>query len=139
MLSSRGLSILAALVADIALAWLLLVHKAFSPDAGQIEGFWLPILIGFAAYAILQMWTLATVTSTGDDFAAAIDKLVSLSPLLLVLIVEVFWVARGEALTWRYHVVALLVGLYAITDYFSTDITNQRLRSRQIGLGSPGP
>jgi hypothetical protein len=60
-----------------------------------------------------------------------------LSPLLLVIIVEVFWIARGEALTWRFHIVAVLVGLYAITDYFSTDITNQRLRSRQIGLPSP--
>lgn len=137
ILSSRGLSILAALVADVALAWLLLLHKDFAPSSEQIEMFWLPILIGFAIYAILQMWTLATVTSTGDDFAAAIDKLVSLSPLLLVIIVEVFWIARGEALTWRFHIVAVLVGLYAVTDYFSTDITNQRLRSRQIGLPSP--
>jgi hypothetical protein len=136
LLSSRGLSILAALVADLALAWLLLAHREFNPSSDQSEGFWLPVLIGFAIYAVLQMWTLATVTSTGDDFAAAVDKLVSLSPLLLVIVIEIFWFARGTPLTWRYHVVVVIVAAYSITDYFSTDITNQRLRSRQIGLGS---
>src|SRR5579871_1547021 len=105
ILTARGLSIMAALLADLALAWLLVVHKDFNPGSEQSENFWLPMLIGFAVYAIVQMWTLATVTSTGDDFAAAIDKLVSLSPLLLVIIVEIFWVARGTPLTWRYHIV----------------------------------
>ncbi len=139
LLSSRGISILAALVADLALLWLLIVHKDFSPTSEQAESFWLPILIGFALYSILQIWTLATVTGSGDDFAAALDKFIALSPLVLVAVVEAYWfgASHGAALTWRHHLVVILVGLFAITDFFSTDITNQRLRSRQIGFGTP--
>jgi hypothetical protein len=38
--------------------------------------------------------------------------------------------AWGE-LSWRHHATALLWSSFALTDFFATDTTNQRLRAQQ--------
>ena len=43
-----------------------------------------------------------------------------------------------DALTWRHHAVAALWSAFALTDFFATDITNQRLRARQFNVGDSG-
>jgi hypothetical protein len=44
----------------------------------------------------------------------------------------------ADALTWRHHAVAALWSAFALTDFFATDITNQRLRARQFNVGDSG-
>ena len=137
LLTSRGLSIAGAIVVDIGLVYLLFGQQKYNPPVGDTEAFWVRVLFGFAAYAILQIWTLATVTGRGDDFTAALDKFIALSPLGVVGVSEAYWMGADSifALSWRHHLVAILWSIFAVTDFFSTDITNQRLRSRQIGFG----
>jgi hypothetical protein len=138
-LGARGLSILAALIADIGLVVLLLARWDYAPPANEVEWFWVIILATFGFYAILQIWTLATVTGRGDDFMAAMDKFIALSPLGIILVLEAYWLGAGNfhALSWRHHFVAILWAAFAVTDFFSTDITNQRLRSREFMTQSP--
>jgi hypothetical protein len=92
-------------------------------------------------YTVLQQWTLAYQTGRGDDFTAALDKFVAASPIVVAAVIEAYWLgAHGlEALTWRHHAVALLCSVFAVTDFFATDITNQRLRARQFNVGDGGP
>ena len=133
--SSRGLSISAALIVDIALILLMTLWHGYQPS--DAETFWVGLLIAFTAYAVLQQWTLSTMTGRGDDFTAAADKFIALSPLVVVAVIEAYWLgAVGVgALSWRLHLVGAICAIFAITDFFSTDITNQRLRSRQIDMG----
>ena len=51
--------------------------------------------------------------------------------------IEAYWLgAEGPgALSWRHHAVAVLWSAFALTDFFATDITNQRLRARQFNVG----
>ena len=76
-------------------------------------------------------------TGRGDDFTAALDKFVAASPIVVAAVIEAYWLgAHGlEALTWRHHAVAVLWSAFAVTDFFATDITNQRLRARQFNVG----
>jgi hypothetical protein len=133
-ITARTLSILAALMADAGLVWLLYYRAKYNPPFGDAEMFWVRIVAGFGAYAVLQQWTLANQTGRGDDFFAAFDKFTAASPLLVAAFLEAYWVSAGSwaDLSWRHHAVALLWAAFALTDYFSTDITNQRLRSRQF-------
>jgi hypothetical protein len=135
--TSRTISILAALAVDAGLVWLLYVRADYNPPLGEAEMFWVRVLAGFGVYAIVQQWTLANQTGRGDDFSAAFDKFVSASPLVTAAIVEAYWLgAQGMgALTWRHHAVAALWAAFAVTDFFATDITNQRLRARQFNVG----
>ena len=54
--------------------------------------------------------------------SAALDKFVAAA-------------AGSGALSWRHHAVAALWSAFAFTDFFATDITNQRLRARQFNVG----
>lgn len=137
MMTSRGLSIVGALVLDLGLLYLLFYEQKYNPPVGDTEAFWVRVLFGFAVYSILQIWTLATVTGRGDDFTAALDKFVALSPLVVAAVSEAYWMGAASifALSWRHHLVAVMWSIFAVTDFFATDITNQRLRSRQIGFG----
>jgi hypothetical protein len=96
--------------------------------------FWVRIVAGFGAYAVLQQWTLANQTGRGDTFAAWIDKVFALTPLLVAAALEVYWLAVGAwvELSWRHHAAALLWSAFALTDYFATDTTNQRLSAQQF-------
>ena len=138
--SSRSLSILAALAVDAGLVWLLFFRASFNPPLGEAEMFWVRVLAAFGAYTVLQQWTLANQTGRGDDFTAALDKFVAASPLVVAAVIEAYWLgAEGlNALTWRHHAVAALWSAFAVTDFFATDITNQRLRARQFNVGDSG-
>lgn len=139
--SSRTISIFAALAVDAGLVWLLLFRGHFNPPIGEAEMFWVRVLTAFGIYAVLQQWTLANQTGRGDDLTAALDKFVAASPIVVAAVIEAYWLgAHGlEALTWRHHAVALLWSAFAVTDFFATDITNQRLRARQFNVGDGGP
>jgi hypothetical protein len=85
----------------------------------------------------LQQWTLANQSGRGDDFSAALDKFFAISPLAVAAVLEAYWIGAESisALSWRHHGVAALWSVFAITDFFATDITNQRLRARQFNVG----
>ena len=136
-LSSRTISILAALAVDAGLVWLLFFRAKYNPPVGEAEMFWVRVVAAFGAYAVLQQWTLANQTGKGDDFSAALDKFVAASPIVVAAVIEAYWLgAEGpNALSWRHHAVALLWSAFALTDFFATDITNQRLRARQFNVG----
>ena len=138
--SSRSISILAALLVDAGLVWLLYVRADYNPPMGEAEMFWVRALAAFGVYAVLQQWTLANQTGRGDDFSAAFDKFVAASPIVVAAVVEAYWIgAKGiDALSWRHHAVAALWSAFAVTDFFATDITNQRLRARQFNMGDGG-
>jgi hypothetical protein len=138
--SSRSISILAALAVDAGLIWLLFFRAAYNPPVGDAEMFWVRVLAAFGAYALLQQWTLANQTGRGDDLSSALDKFVAASPIVVALVIEAYWLgAQGvDALSWRHHGVAVLWSAFAITDFFATDITNQRLRARQFNVGDGG-
>jgi hypothetical protein len=135
--SSRTISILAALAVDVGLVWLLYFRAKYNPPVGEAELFWVRVIAAFGAYAVLQQWTLANQTGRGDDFSAALDKFVAASPIVVAAVIEAYWLgAEGSAaLSWRHHAVALLWSAFALTDFFATDITNQRLRARQFNVG----
>jgi hypothetical protein len=113
-----------------------LFRAAYNPPVGEAELFWVRVLAGFGTYAILQQWTLACQTGRGDDFSAALDKFFAVSPAVIAAIFEAYWLGARSftALSWRHHAVALLWSAFAITDFFATDITNQRLRTRQFNV-----
>ena len=125
--TARVLSVLAALAVDAGLAWLFYVRAHYDPPFGDAEMFWVRILAGFGAYAVLQHWTLANQSGRGDTVWAAIDKAAAISPLLVVASLEVYWLSVGVELSWRHHAVALLWAGFALTDFFATETTNQRL------------
>ena len=135
--SARTISILAALAVDAGLIWLLLIRARYNPPVGEAEMFWVWNTAAFGAYAVLQQWTLASQTGRGDDFSAALDKFVAASPIVVAAVIEAYWLgAEGlGALSWRHHAVAALWSAFALTDFFATDITNQRLRARQFNVG----
>jgi len=135
--SSRSISILAALAVDAGLVWLLYFRAKYNPPVGEAELFWVRVLLAFGIYAVVQQWTLANQTGRGDDFSAALDKFVAASPIVIALVIEAYWLgAEGSSsLTWRHHAVAILWSAFAVTDFFATDITNQRLRARQFNVG----
>ena len=136
-LSARTISILAALVVDAGLVWLLYFRAKYNPPVGEAEMFWVRVLAGFGLYALLQQWTLANQTGRGDDFSAALDKMFAASPLVVVAVIEAYWIGAESihALSWRHHAVGGLWAAFAITDFFATDITNQRLRARSFNVG----
>jgi hypothetical protein len=135
--SSRSISILAALAVDVGLIWLLYVRANYAPPVGEAEMFWVRVVAAFGVYTVLQQWTLANQTGRGDDFSAALDKFVAASPIVVAAVIEAYWLgAEGAgALSWRHHAVAVLWSAFAVTDFFATDITNQRLRARQFNVG----
>ena len=134
--SSRGLSILAAASVDLGLILLMILWHGYQPS--NAESCWVSLLIAFVVYAVLQIWTLSTMTGRGDDFTAAADKFIALSPLVVVAVIEAYWLGAAgvSALSWRLHLVGGLCALFAITDFFATDIMNQRLRTRQVDVGN---
>lgn len=138
--SARFVSIVAALAADAALFWTLLVEPRFHAQPVDAERYWVLFVIAFGAYAVLQQWTLANQTGRGDDFTAALDKFVSASPMVVVAVIEAYWLgAEGLAtLSWRHQTIAALCSAFALTDFFATDITNQRLKARQFTVGELG-
>jgi hypothetical protein len=138
--SARTISIFAALAVDAGLVWLLYFRSQYNPPLGEAEMFWVRVIAAFGVYSILQQWTLASQTGRGDDFSAALDKFVAASPIVVAAVIEAYWLgAHGaDALTWRHHAVAALWSAFALTDFFATDITNQRLRARQFNVGDSG-
>jgi len=132
--TARALSIFAALAVDAGLVWLLYLRAKFNPPFGDAEMFWVRLVAGFGAYAVLQHWTLANQTGRGDTLVAAIDKAVALSPLLVAAGLEAYWLGVGAwaDLSWRHHAAALLWSAFALTDFFATDSTNQRLSAQQF-------
>lgn len=135
--SWRSVSILAALLVDAGLIWFLIARADYRPSALEAEVFWVSVLFSFGAYAVLQQWSLASQTSRGDDFAAAADKFVAATPFMVSAALEAYWLGAGGllALSWRHHAVALLWSAFAVTDFLATDITNQRLKARQVTVG----
>jgi hypothetical protein len=125
------------LAVDAGLVWLLFLRAKYNPPVGEAELFWVRVIAAFGFYAVLQQWTLANQTGRGDDITAALDKFVAASPIVVAAVIEAYWLgAEGSAaLSWRHHAVAALWSAFAITDFFATDITNQRLRARQFNVG----
>src|SRR5262245_39768066 len=135
---ARSISIVAALAVDVGLVWLLFFRASYNPPVGEAEMFWVRVVAAFGVYAVLQQWTLANQTGRGDDFSAAFDKFVAFSPIVVALVIEAYWLGAAQgpgALSWRHHAVAVLWSAFAVTDFFATDITNQRLRARQFNVG----
>ena len=137
-LSSRAFSIILAVIADAGLVFLLSQHK-WTSATEDIELFWVRQFIAFAIYSSLQVWTLAYQTGRGDEFAATIDKVFAASPAIVTALIQMYWIGHdsGATLSWRQHLVSGLWSAFAIADYFATDITNQRLRMRQLNLAPP--
>ena len=135
--SARSISIIAALVVDAGLVWMMYFQAGYNPPMGEAEIYWVWAIASFGIYTILQQWTLASQTGRGDDFSAALDKFIAASPVVVVAVVEAYWLgAQGSgALSWRHHALAALWSAFAITDFFATDITNQRLKARQFNVG----
>ncbi len=135
--TARTLSILSALAIDAGLVWLLYFRARYNPPFGEAEMFWVRVIAVFAGYAILQQWTLANQTGRGDDFSAALDKFFAASPIVVAAVMEAYWMGTESiaALSWRHHAVAGMWSAFALTDFFATDITNQRLRARQFNVG----
>lgn len=136
--SSRSFSIVLALLADANLI-LLLFKKNWIAPATDIEPFWVEQFVAFAIYGALQLWTLAYQTGRGDELAATVDKIFAASPAMVTALIQMYWVGHDAAasLSWRQHVVSALWSAFAIADFFATDITNQRLRMRQLNLAAP--
>jgi hypothetical protein len=133
--TARALSIGAALCADLGLLWLLYGRAQFNPPFGDVEMFWVRLVAGFGAYAVLQQWTLANQTGRGDDIAAALDKLTAISPLLVAVGLEAYWIGVGQCadLSWRHHAAALLWTSFALVDFVATATTNRRLKTQRRG------
>jgi len=136
--SSRALSIILAVVADVGLV-LLLFRQQLTSSAADIEPFWVKQFIAFGIYSALQLWTLAYQTGRGDELAATIDKLFAASPAIVTALAQMYWIGHdfGATLSWRQHVVSGVWSVFSIADFFATDITNQRLRMRQLNLAPP--
>ncbi|MBO0885631.1 MAG: hypothetical protein J2P17_35920 [Mycobacterium sp.] len=136
--SSRSFSIMLALLADAGL--LMLFQRYWTTPATDIEAFWAGQFVAFAVYSALQLWTLAYQTGRGDELAATIDKVFAASPAIVTALIQMYWIGHDAAasLSWRQHVVSALWSAFAIADFFATDITNQRLRMRQLNLAPPG-
>jgi hypothetical protein len=137
--SSRSFSIALAILADATLV-LLLFRKNWITPPGDAEPFWVEQFVAFAVYSSLQLWTLAYQTGRGDELAATIDKVFAASPAIVTALIQMYWIGHDAAasLSWRQHVVSALWSAFAIADFFATDITNQRLRMRQLNLAPPG-
>jgi hypothetical protein len=133
--SSRAVSILLAILADTCLAFLLFQQNWIS-STEEIEPFWVRQFIAFALYSAIQLWTLAYQTGRGDEFAATIDKVFAASPAIVTALVQMYWIGHNSAatLSWRQHIVSVIWTVFSIADFFATDITNQRLRMRQLNL-----
>jgi len=138
-ISSRSFSIMLALLADASLILLLFRWRWITP-AADIEPFWVEQFAAFAVYSTLQLWTLAYQTGRGDELAATIDKVFAASPAIVTALIQMYWIGHDAAasLSWRQHLVSALWSAFAIADFFATDITNQRLRMRQLNLAPPG-
>ncbi len=132
--TGRAISMVLALAGGIGIFWLLFMRAKWNPPVGDAEFFWLRVFIAFGINAGVQEWTLATETGRGGEFYASLDKFVALTPAFVFVICEVYWIGAESilALTWRHHVVGVVWAVYAVIDYFSTDITNQRLRALQF-------
>jgi hypothetical protein len=138
-LSSRSFSIVLALLADASLIVLLFrQHRTMPPS--EIEPFWVEQFVTFAIYCTLQLWTLAYQTGRGDEPAATVDKVFAASPAIVTALLQMYWIGHDSAasLSWRQHVASALWSAFAIADFFATDITNQRLRMRQLNLAPSG-
>jgi hypothetical protein len=117
----------------------LLLSQRNWTSTDDIEPFWVRQFIAFAIYSALQLWTLAYQTGRGDEFAVTIDKVFAASPAIVTALIQMYWIGHdsGATLSWRQHMVSGLWSVFAIADYFATDITNQRLRMRQLNLTPP--
>jgi hypothetical protein len=82
---------------------------------------------------------LAYQTGRGDEFAATIDKVFAASPAIVTALVQMYWIGHDSAatLSWRQHLASAVWAVFSIADFFATDITNQRLRMRQLNLAPP--
>jgi hypothetical protein len=136
--SSRAVSIVLAVLADANLA-LLLFQQNWIWSAQDVEPFWVKQFIAFAAYSSLQLWTLAYQTGRGDEFGATVDKVFAASPSIVTALIQMYWIGHNFAgtLSWRQHAVSAIWTVFSIADFFATDITNQRLRMRQLNLSPP--
>jgi hypothetical protein len=132
--SGRAISMLTAFAGGIGLFWLLFIRAKWDPPAGEAEFFWMRVFIAFSVNAGIQQWTLATETGRGTELYASIDKFFALIPLIVFATLEAYWagVESIRVLTWRHHLVGAIWATYSLIDYFSTDITNQRLRALQL-------
>ena len=67
------------------------------------------------------------------------DMFFAANPIVVAAVTEAYWLgAEGlGALSWWHRAVAALWSAFALTDFFATDITNQRLRSQfNVGDGT---
>jgi hypothetical protein len=138
--TSRGTSIAIALASALGIIWFMGFRASWNPANGATELFWVRTFLLFAANALIQQWTLAYETGRGDEFIASIDKFVALAPIAAFGGCEILELGRymgehGNAafqLNWRHHLIGGSWALYAVADFFATDITNQRLRALQF-------
>ena len=143
--NARKTSIWAAAAIDIYLIVLFGPLHNYAPDNQfWAEIFWVVFVALFTVYAILQQWTLAKQTGTGQETIAGWDKLFAISPVGVLVISETVWIVSSVALlemlipTWRFHVVAFVFAIYGVYDYFTTDVTNMRLRGLALSTRPAG-
>jgi hypothetical protein len=107
--SSRAVSILLALLADVGLA-LVLVEQSRVSSTEEGEPFWIRQFIVFARYSATPLWTSAYQTDTGDEFAATIDKVFPASPAIVTALIQMYWIGHNSAatLSWRQHIVSAI-------------------------------
>lgn len=143
--TSRGISIVSALLLDIVLIVLFWPMHDYEPATQFTEEvFWVFFFSLLVVYTVVQYSTLMKQTGTGQEFAAGIDKIAAMSPALLF-IVAIAWWAGGVwfahvpfGLLWRQCFIGGMLLIWGFTDYFGTDIVNMRLRSLQMPLRPAG-
>ena len=139
-LTARGWSIALAIAADLSMLWLLYARQGWNPPVGDVEWFWVRTFVFGALYAILQQWTQSLQTGGADNMQASLDKLLAASPAAVIIGIELYWLGHDgtvNALSWRHHTVGIMVAIYSVVDYLTTDILNQRLSAREMKM-TPG-
>jgi len=137
--TARGTSISTAVVLDLVILFLLLPLHDMAPQTQQAsDTFWVTFFVALTLYVVVQQWTLSKQTGTGQETEAGWDKIGAISPVVVTALCFVWWAAavwfagHDFQVAWRNIVVALAFSAFGVVDYFTTDITNMRLRSLQL-------
>ena len=135
--TARSLSILAALAVDVGLVWLLFFRAKYNPPVGEAEMFWVRVIAAFGAYAFSSSGRLPTRPAGATISRRRSTNSSAASPIVVAAVLEAYWIGArfGSRPVLAASCGRGLWSAFALTDFFATDITNQRLRARQFNVG----
>jgi hypothetical protein len=95
------------------------------------------VIAAFGAYAVRSSGRSRHQTGRGDDFTAALVQVHWPRAPSSSRGLEAYWLgARAQAhSSCAINALPCCWSAFALTDFFATDITNQRLRARQFNVG----